>query len=128
MTHSTKVAQCRGYDRKRYDQDYVVQETWKGRTFGKRRWKGPECNNGIRDRDLRQQLRGSKRIKDLGDRQLLYLRKEKGTAIGIRGWSSGQQSRLESEGTLKKTLYEIFRGKIAKHIVGMSSGLQKMRS
>jgi hypothetical protein len=41
MTHSTKVAWHRGHDRKRYDQDIVVQETWKGRTFKKRRWKGP---------------------------------------------------------------------------------------
>jgi hypothetical protein len=27
MTHSTKVARRRGYDRKRYDQDNVIQET-----------------------------------------------------------------------------------------------------
>jgi hypothetical protein len=57
MTHSTKVARRRGHDRKRYDQDNVVQETRIGRTFGKRRWKGPECNSGIRDRGLRHQLR-----------------------------------------------------------------------
>jgi hypothetical protein len=55
MTHSTEVAQRRGHDRKRYDQDDVVQETWRGWTFRKRRWKGPACNNGIRDRGLRQQ-------------------------------------------------------------------------
>jgi hypothetical protein len=29
--------------------------------------KGPECVNDIRDRDLKQQQRGSERIKDLGD-------------------------------------------------------------
>jgi hypothetical protein len=51
MTHSTEVAQRRGYDHKTYNQD-VVRETQKGRTFGKRRWKGLECNNGIRDRGL----------------------------------------------------------------------------
>jgi hypothetical protein len=35
----------------------VAQGTPKGRTFGKRRPARPECNNGIRNRDLRQQLR-----------------------------------------------------------------------
>jgi hypothetical protein len=33
-----------------------------------RRWKGPECNNGIRDRGLKQKLQSNKRIKDLGGR------------------------------------------------------------
>jgi hypothetical protein len=56
MTHSTKVARCGGHYRKRYNQDNVVQETQKGRTFRKRCWKGPECNNGIRGRGIRQQL------------------------------------------------------------------------
>jgi hypothetical protein len=42
--------------------------------FGKRRWKGPECNNGIRDRGLRQQLRGSKWIKNPGTRRQLPLK------------------------------------------------------
>jgi hypothetical protein len=54
MTHSTKVARRRAHDRKRYDQTSVVQETRKERTFGKRRWKGPECNNGIRDGGLKR--------------------------------------------------------------------------
>jgi hypothetical protein len=31
-----------------------------GPTMQKRRRKGPECSNGIRDRDLREQLRQSK--------------------------------------------------------------------
>jgi hypothetical protein len=33
MTQGTKVAWRRGHDRKRYNQDDVVQETQKGRTF-----------------------------------------------------------------------------------------------
>jgi hypothetical protein len=37
---------------------------------------------------------------------------------GIGGWSSGRRSRLGSGGTLKKALYEIFRGKKAKQIAG----------
>ncbi|PNF35279.1 hypothetical protein B7P43_G04804 [Cryptotermes secundus] len=93
---TVKVAPRRGHDRKRYGQDSVIQETRKGRTFGKRRWKGPECNSVI---SLRQQLRGSKRIKDLGGRRLLCLRKERTTTNGVGEWSSGQRSHLGSGGT-----------------------------
>jgi hypothetical protein len=60
-----------------------------------RRWKGLECKTGIMDP----------------------------TTNGIEGWSSGQKSHLGSGGTRKKTLYEIFRGKIMKQVVGTSSGL-----
>jgi hypothetical protein len=81
-THSTKVAWCRGHDRKRYYRNDVVQETQKGRTFGKRRLKGPECNSGIRDQGLRQQLQGSKRIKNPGTRRQLCL-KIKRTSDGV---------------------------------------------
>jgi hypothetical protein len=122
MVHSTKMARRRGHDRKRKDQDNVVHETQNGRTFGKRRWKGPECNNGI----LKQQLRGSKRIKYLGGRVPLYLRKERATTNGIGGWSLAQRSHLGRGGTLTKTLYEIFRGKIAKQAVENSCGLWRM--
>jgi hypothetical protein len=52
MTHSTKVTWRREHNRKRYDKDDVVQETLKGQTFRKRRWKSQECNSGIRDRGL----------------------------------------------------------------------------
>jgi hypothetical protein len=117
MTRSTKVARRRGQDHKICDQGNVVQETRKGRTFEERRWNGPECNNGIRDRGWRQQLRGSKRMKDLGGRRPLCLRKERATRNGIGGWSSGR---------LKKTVSEIFRGKIARQVVGTSSGLRRM--
>jgi hypothetical protein len=43
-------------------------------------------------------------IKDLGGRRPLYLRKERRTANGIRGWSSGQRPHLGSGETLYKTL------------------------
>jgi hypothetical protein len=42
-----------------------------------RRWKDPECNNGIRDQGIKQKLQGSKWIKDLGSRLLLYLRNKR---------------------------------------------------
>jgi hypothetical protein len=41
LTHCTKVARHREHNHKRCDQDSVVQETQKGRTFGKRRWMDP---------------------------------------------------------------------------------------
>jgi hypothetical protein len=74
MTHHAKVARSMGQDRKRYDRDNVVRETRKGQTFRKRHWKDPACNNGIRDRGLRQQLRGYKRIKNPGTRWQLCLK------------------------------------------------------
>jgi hypothetical protein len=51
---------------------------------------GPKIQKWHKHRGLRQWLQGSKRIKDLGDNWLLCLKEEKGTAIGIRGWSSEQ--------------------------------------
>jgi hypothetical protein len=90
----------------------VAEETLKGRTEENRRWKSSECNNGIRDRDIKQQLPGSKRIKDLGDRRSLCSRKEITTTNEIDGWISGQNSHMGTGGTRKKTLYEVFRGKI----------------
>jgi hypothetical protein len=44
---------------------------------------------------------------------------------GIRAWSSGQRSHLGSGGTLKKTMSEIFRGKITKQVVGTSSDYEE---
>jgi hypothetical protein len=40
MTHSAEVARRRGHDRRRYDQDDVVQETRKGRTLREPRGRG----------------------------------------------------------------------------------------
>jgi hypothetical protein len=42
-----------------------------------RGWKGPECHNDMRNRDLKQKLQSSKRIKDLGGRLPLCLRNER---------------------------------------------------
>jgi hypothetical protein len=63
---------------------------------------------------LRQQLRGRWRISDLCGGQPLYLRKERTTTNGIKGWRAGQRSHLGSKGTLNKNLYKIFRGRITK--------------
>jgi hypothetical protein len=75
---------------------------------------------------LRTHHEGKRRIKDLGDRRPLCLRKERTTMNGNEGWSSGQKSHLGSGGTRKKTLYEMYRGKIAKQVVKTSIGLLRM--
>jgi hypothetical protein len=62
----------------------------------------PEGNDGLRHRDVKE---------------LPHLRKERRTTNGIKGWSAGQRSYLGSGGTLRMTLYEIFRGILAKQIV-----------
>jgi hypothetical protein len=46
---------------------------------------------------------------------------------GIKGWSARQRSYLGSGGTPSKSPYEIFGRKIAKQVVGTSSGLQRIR-
>jgi hypothetical protein len=53
----------------------------------------------------------------------LCLRKERRTTNSIEGWSSRQGSPLGSRETVNKIQYEIFRGKIAKQVVGTSSGI-----
>jgi hypothetical protein len=124
MTCRAVVAWCRGHGCKVYDQISVVQGTRKGWTFGKR-WKGPECNSGIRDRGLRQQLQGSKLIKNLVGGWPLYLRKNRTTTDGIGGCSSGQRAPLGSRGTLKKTLYEIVSMMTAKQKPDLTSHHKK---
>jgi hypothetical protein len=42
-----------------------------------RLWKGPGCNNGMRDEDLKQKLRGNERINNSGIRRLLRLKIER---------------------------------------------------
>jgi hypothetical protein len=79
-------------------------------------------------KNLRMHHEGKCGTKDLCCGQPLYLRKEWTTTNGIGGWSAGQRSHLGSEGTLNKKLYEIFRGRIAKQIVGTLSGLRRIRN
>jgi hypothetical protein len=68
--------------------DKAVPRTQKGRTFEKRRWAKPEGINGIRDRDLKEQLclrkeRTSDRIlgKTIG---LEIVKRTVGSSIRIR--------------------------------------------
>jgi hypothetical protein len=79
----------------------------KGWTFGKKRWKGPECNNGIRNRGLRQQLRGSKQIKNQGTRR---------------------QLRLKNKTTSEEFNRKVFGLECVKRATGMSIRLWKMRN
>jgi hypothetical protein len=70
-------------DSEDYNQDNVVQETRKGRTFGKRCRPKPECRNGIRCRDVKEPL---------------HRRKGRNTANSITGQNRRQQLRLENTG------------------------------
>jgi hypothetical protein len=63
--------------RKDWTRDQAKRGTPKRRKDRERRWMGPECNNGIRDRGLKQKLQGRKRIKDPGDRLPLCPRNER---------------------------------------------------
>jgi hypothetical protein len=69
--------------------------------------KGPECKNGISDRGLKQKQRGSERIKDLGDRRPIYVRKKRITSMIYR-------KTIELE--------------IVKRAVGISSRLRRIRN
>jgi hypothetical protein len=61
VTRRAIPAPHKGHGRQGPGKDNVAQGTPKGRMFGKRREARSECNNGIRNRDVRQQLRlGSK--------------------------------------------------------------------
>jgi hypothetical protein len=61
MTCHAGVARHKGHGRRGQSKGNVVQGTRKGRSFGKRCRTQPECNNGIRHRDLKERLRlGSK--------------------------------------------------------------------
>jgi hypothetical protein len=61
-----KITCCAGHKRMGEHKSKVRTKTIKKLTFGKRLWKGPECNTGIRDQDLRQHLQGRYEAKDLG--------------------------------------------------------------
>jgi hypothetical protein len=103
MTRHARVAWPRErFVRKDCTRNQTEQQTPKRQNDEKRRFTGPECKNGIRNRGLRQQLRSETGIKDPGARRQLRPR-------------------------IEKMLYEIFRGRIAKQVVGTPSGLRKIR-
>jgi hypothetical protein len=65
----------------------------RGPTVEKRRWKGPECNNGIKDRGVRRQLRQRKEMTSVRIfRKTVELEIEKritGPSTGLRKVSGG---------------------------------------
>jgi hypothetical protein len=107
-----KITCCAGHRRRRQNEDDIELETPK-RTEN-RRWKYSECNNGIRDKGLKQRLRGNKQMKDP-------------TTNRIEGWSQGKRAPQGIGGTLKKDIYEIS-SEIMEHVVGTSSRLPKMKN
>jgi hypothetical protein len=98
--------------RKCPSRDIVGQDIPKRRTEKNKLWKGPECENGVRDRRLKLQLRGSKQTKNP-------------TTNNIVGWNPEDRAPLGSGGTRKKDICDIFREKIMEHVVGTSSGLRR---
>jgi hypothetical protein len=95
--------------RKKRTRENIVQGIRKGRTFGRRRRVQPECNNGIRDRDVKEQLR---------------LRKKR-TDNGIRGRNRKRELRLGSVKTYE-TLGQTVELEVMKRAVGTSIRQRKM--
>jgi hypothetical protein len=103
-TPCAKVARGREHGLQRQGKDDIIPKTQEQqKEEGEGLWKGLECNSGIRDRVLREQLRDRLRISDQCGRQPSYLRKEKTTTNGISGCSADERSHLGSEGTPTRT-------------------------
>jgi hypothetical protein len=102
MTQRAEVARRREQGHKTYDQDCVAPGFPEGRTSRIKRWKGPECSKGSRDRGLRQQLR---------------LRKTTTTGNGIRGRSRRQELCPRSQKILYETLGQTFKLEVMKRAV-----------
>jgi hypothetical protein len=56
MTHHAIPALQKGHGHHGQGKDKAVPRTQKGQTFGMRRWVKPESTNGVRDRNLKEQL------------------------------------------------------------------------
>jgi hypothetical protein len=95
------------------NKDDVTPRSPKGRTFGKRLWKGPGCKTGMRDQGLRQHLQGRYEVKDLGSGQPRYLKKPDLKKVQVK-----------STGNFDMNLTKIARLEIAKRIVGSSDSLR----
>jgi hypothetical protein len=115
VTRSAGVARReRSFVRKYPTRDNVERAIPKRLKEKNKCWNGPECENGVRNRGLKQQLRGSKQIKDP-------------TTNNIEGWNPGERTPLGSGGTRKKDICDIFRDKIMEHGVGISSSLRRRK-
>jgi hypothetical protein len=79
------------------------------RHMARNKRKGPECNTGIRDRRLRQQLQGRNLVEDLGGGQLRYLKNVEVESMANFYMNFTKTARLE----------------IAKRIIGSSVGLRQ---
>jgi hypothetical protein len=89
--------------RKYPTRDIVEQAIPKRRKEENKRCKGPGCENSIRDRGLKQQLRDNKQTQDP-------------TKKDSEGWNPGERAFLRSEGTRKKGMCDIF-SEIMEHVV-----------
>jgi hypothetical protein len=95
VTLCARAAQCKGtFARKNQIRNKAGQRASR-QPFGKRRWKYPECKNGLTGR------------RNQSSRQQVCLRKKKTTTNGIGAWKSGQQLLLGSRGTQMEARYEM---------------------
>jgi hypothetical protein len=106
-----KNMRCSGHRHKRQNKNNDERETRNGRTEQTGRWKGPVCENGSRNRGLKQQLRSSKRIKNP-------------TVNNTERRNPQQRAPLGSGGPRKEDICDILREKIMEHEAGTSGGLR----
>jgi hypothetical protein len=114
MTHSAKVTRGKEHGLQRIVKDNIASRTQRGRTSRTRRFVGPECNSGIRDRDLRQQLRGKTGIKNARRRWPLRLKSERTTSEFGRkalGLEFVKREDAMSSGLRKIRKWTLWRGK-----------------
>jgi hypothetical protein len=98
IPRSAKVARGRGHG-----QDNMGHETQKRRKDGKRLWKRPECNKGLKDLGLRQQLQDP-------DTRQLRLRIEM-TSNDIFGETTAKRVVVTSRGLRRTRKWILWRGR-----------------
>jgi hypothetical protein len=99
MNCHANPARCKGRGRQGPGKDKVARRALKGRAFEREQRTRQEGSSGIRDRDVKEQLR---------------LRKEWTTGKGIIGWSRRQEPRLESRTTLARIFRKTVELEVAK--------------
>jgi hypothetical protein len=76
---------------------------------------------------FKKNLRTHQKVtKDRRNKGLLHGRKKRTTTDGIQKWSPGERALLESEGTLRKMLYEIYGPKDKKRMPKASSRTRRI--
>jgi hypothetical protein len=104
-------ARRKGHVRQGYGQDSVARGAPKGRTLERKQRTRQEGRDGMRDRDVKEQL---------------LLRKERTTSNGIKGRSRRPEPHLGSRTTLNKTFRKTAELEVPRQILGTSIRLRTM--